>query len=102
VEEKTAGWGQDYVTVAADQGVETAAELGPRIREKGKLSDAFIVDFLMRKYQWHQPLYRQAAILLREAGVELSRQTLGDAVMWVSRLLEPVREVMRQSHFRPR
>lgn len=79
-----------------DQGVETAAGLGPRIREKGKLSDAFIVDVLVRKYEWHQPLYRQAAIFLREAGVEVSRQTLGDAVMWVGRLLEPVREAMRE------
>jgi transposase len=79
-----------------DEGVETAAGLGPRIREKGKLSDAFIVDVLVRKYEWHQPLYRQAAILWREAGVEVSRQTLGDAVMWVGRLLEPVGEAMRQ------
>jgi transposase len=79
-----------------DQGVETAAGLGPRIREKGKLSDAFIVDVLVRKYQWHQPLYRQAAILLQEGGVDLSRQTLGDAVMWVGQLLEPVREAMRR------
>jgi transposase len=69
---------------------------GPRIREKGKLSDEFIIDLLVRKYQWHQPLYRQAAMLEQEHQIELSRQTLGDAVLWVGSLLEPVRQALRQ------
>jgi transposase len=67
----------------------------PRIREKGKLSDQFIIDLLVRKYQWHQPLYRQAAMLEQEHGLGLSRQSLGDAVLWVGSLLEPVRQALR-------
>jgi transposase len=78
-----------------EQGVETAAQ-APRIREKGKLADEFIIEVLLRKYHWHQPLYRQAAILEQEHRIELSRQTLGDAVMWVGALLEPVRQALRQ------
>jgi transposase len=66
-----------------------------RLREKGKLSDAFIIDLLVRKYHWHQPLYRQAAMLEQEHGIELSRQSLGDAVLWVGSLLEPVRQALR-------
>jgi transposase len=50
----------------------------------------------MRKYHWHKPLYRRAAILEQEHRIELSRQTLGDAVMWVGALLEPVRAALRQ------
>ena len=77
-----------------EQGVATAAQ-APRIREKGKFSDEFIIEVLLRKYHWHQPLYRQAAILEQEHRIELSRQTLGDAVMWVGALLKPVREALR-------
>jgi transposase len=68
----------------------------PRIREKGKLSDEFIIDLLVRKYHWHQPLYRQAAMLEQEHRIDLSRQTLGEVVMWVGSLLEPVRQALRQ------
>jgi transposase len=68
----------------------------PRIREKGKLSDEFIIDLLVRKYHWHQPIYRQAAMLEQEHQIELSRQTLSDVVMWAGSLLEPVRQALRQ------
>jgi transposase len=78
-----------------EQGVATAAQ-APRIREKGKFSAEFIIEVLMRKCHWHQPLYRQAAILEQEHRIELSRQTLGDAVMWGGALLEPVRAALRQ------
>jgi transposase len=78
-----------------EQGVATAAQ-APRIREKGKLADEFIIEVLLRKYHWHQPLYRQAAILEQEHRIGLNRQTLGDAVMWVGALLEPVRQALRQ------
>ena len=73
-----------------EQGVATAPA-APRILEKGKLSDGFIVDLVMRKFQWHLPLFRQAAILEKEHQIELSRQTMGEAVMWVGSILEPVR-----------
>ena len=41
-------------------GVVTAAAGGPKIVEKGKLSDAVVVDVLIKKYLSHLPLYRQA------------------------------------------
>ena len=44
--------------------------------EKGKASNRVIVDVIINKYCNHTPLYRQCAILEREAGLELSRMTL--------------------------
>ena len=57
-------------------GVVTAAAGGPMIVEKGKLSDAVVVDVLIKKYLSHLPLYRQAADLHRDCEIELSRSTL--------------------------
>ena len=54
-------------------GVVTAAAGGPKIVEKGKLSDAVVVDVLIKKYLSHLPLYRQAADLQRDHGIEISR-----------------------------
>jgi transposase len=51
-------------------GVVTAAAGGPKIVEKGKLSDAVVVDVLIKKYLSHLPLYRQAADLHRDYGIE--------------------------------
>ena len=50
----------------------------------------------MAKYCDHLPLYRQAAILEREAGLEISRATLDGWVMRVGELLEPVVGAMRK------
>ena len=52
-------------------GVATAAAGGPKIVEKGKLSDAVVVDVLIKKYLSHLPLYRQAADLHRDHGIEI-------------------------------
>ncbi len=57
-------------------GVVTAATGGPKIVEKGKLSDAMVVDVLIKKYLSHLPLYRQAADLQRDCEIEISRSTL--------------------------
>ena len=43
-------------------GVVTAAAGGPQIVEKGKLSDAVVVDVLIKKYLSHLPLYRLICI----------------------------------------
>jgi len=72
-----------------EPGVVTApipAQLVP----KGKLSNEFIVEVLGRKYQDHLPGYRQCATLVQEHGIELSRQTLTDAILAVGSLLRPV------------
>jgi transposase len=80
-------------------GVATASA-PEKILPKSKLSDELLIDAVVRKYQWHQPLYRQAAMLEREAGVKLDRHTLDDGVMWVGQLLQALKEPMRQEVFR--
>src|SRR5580700_7997813 len=64
--------------------------LGPRIVEKGLASDRVIIETVVAKYADHLPLYRQEAMIEREAGVEISRATLDGWVMRVGELLEPV------------
>ncbi len=64
--------------------------LVPRIVEKGLASDHVIIETVVAKYCDHLPLYRQEAMIEREAGVEISRATLDGWVMRVGELLEPV------------
>jgi transposase len=66
-----------------------------RIVPGGKLSDAFLIDALLKKYQLHQPLYRQSEALWREARVDVSRSTLCDGVMAIGQLLLPVNVAQR-------
>lgn len=70
--------------------------LEPRIVEKGLASNRVVVDTVIAKYCDHLPLYRQEAMLEREAGVEISRTTLDGWVMKVGGLLQPVADAMRQ------
>ena len=69
--------------------------LPPRIVEKGLASDRVVVETVVAKYSDHLPLYRQAAILEREAGLEIGRATLDGWVMRVGELLEPIVAAMR-------
>ena len=78
------------------QGTVTAAPLEPRIVEKGLASDAVVIDTVVSKYCDHVPLYRQAVILEREAGLEIGRATLDGWVMRVGELLIPVVDAMRK------
>jgi transposase len=71
-------------------------EREPRIVEKGLASDGVVIGTVVAKYCDHLPLYRQAAILEREAGVEIGRATLDGWVMRVGELLQPVVEAMRR------
>ena len=71
------------------------AELEPRIVDKGLASDRVVIETVVSKYCDHVPLYRQEAMLEREAGVEISRATLDGWVMRVGELLEPVVAAMR-------
>lgn len=73
----------------------SAAPAPARIVPGGKLSDAFLIDVLLKKYWLHQPLYRQSEALWREAGVEVSRSTLCDGVMAIGGLLQPVNAAQR-------
>jgi transposase len=74
----------------------TAAPLGERIVEKGLASDAVVIDTVVAKYCDHLPLYRQAVMIEREAGVEIGRATLDGWVMRVGELLGPIIGAMRR------
>jgi hypothetical protein len=78
-----------------EQGVE-AAPLPARIIDKSLVSDQIIIDTIVSKYADHSPLYRQSAILLREAGVDIGRATMCGWVMRVGEMLEPVVGAMRK------
>lgn len=73
-----------------------AAPLPARIIDKGLVSDRVIVDTIVGKYSDHVPLYRQSAILEREAGVAISRSTMDGWVMRAGELLKPVAGAMRR------
>ncbi len=78
------------------QGTVTMAPLEPRIIEKGLASDAVVINTVVSKYCDHIPLYRQAMMLEREAGLEIGRATLDGWVMRVGELLQPVVAAMRK------
>lgn len=74
----------------------TAAPLPERIVEKGLASDAVVVNAIVAKYCDHVPLYRQAVMIEREAGVEIGRATLDGWVMRVGELLAPIVGAMQR------
>lgn len=78
-----------------EQGVATAPAPS-RIMPKGKLSDEFIIDVLVRKYQQHLPVYRQCAILAEDHGLDLSRSTLTQGVLSAGELLRAVVRAMAE------
>jgi transposase len=78
------------------QGTVTMAPLEPRIVERGLASDAVVIDVVVAKYCDHLPLYRQAAMLERETGLEIGRATLDGWVIRVGELLQPVVQAMRK------
>jgi transposase len=71
-----------------------AAPVPARIIDKGLVSDRVVIDTVVAKYSDHLPLYRQSAILEREAGLEISRATLDGWVMRVGELLISMAAVM--------
>lgn len=81
-------------------GTVTMPPVAPRIVEKGLASDRVVVETVVAKYSDHLPLYRQAAILEREAGLGIGRATLDGWVMRVGELAEPVVAAMRQDLLR--
>ena len=72
------------------------APVPARIIDKALVSDRVVIDTVVSKYSDHLPLYRQSAILEREAGLELSRATLDGWLMRVGELLLPITAVMRR------
>lgn len=76
-------------------GVRTAP-VAASIIDKSLVSDRIVVDTVMAKYLDHLPLYRQSAMLARDAGVEIHRSTMCGWVMRVGELLLPIAEAMRR------
>ena len=66
-----------------------------QIVPKGKLSNEFIIEVLVRKYQLHLPVYRQCAALAEDFGIDLSRKTLTDAILAAGSLLGAVVRAQR-------
>jgi transposase len=77
------------------KGKVTSPALAPRIIEKGLVSDAIVVAMVMGKYCDHLPLYRQESMLLREAGVEISRATMTGWMMEIGEMAQPVSKGIR-------
>jgi transposase len=85
---------------SCERGTVTMAPLEPRIVEKGLASDAMVINTVVAKYCDHMPLYRQAMVLEREAGLKIGRATLDGWVMRVGELLQPVIAAMRKNLLR--
>jgi transposase len=79
-----------------EEGGVVAAQAPERIIEKSLVSDRVVIDTVVAKYSDHLPLYRQSAILEREAGVEIGRATLDGCVMRVGELLIPMVDVIHR------
>jgi transposase len=75
-----------------EEGGVMAAPLPAKIVEKGKLSNAVVVDVILKKYRDHTPLYRQGMILDRDCEIEISRSTLCNGVMTSGYWLEMIRK----------
>ena len=73
-----------------------SAPLPDSIIEKGLASDRVVIDTIVAKYVDHLPLYRQEAMLAREAGVEIGRATLDGWILRVGEFLIPMVEAMRR------
>lgn len=79
-----------------EQGVVTAPAPA-QILPKSKLSNAFVIESLAAKFQEHNPVYRQCAVLEEAHGIVLSRQTVNQGILAAGGLLQAVvREVTRQ------
>ena len=78
-------------------GVATApAPVPVEIVEKGLVSSRVVINTVVAKYCDHLPLYRQSAMLERDAGVKISRGTMDGWVMRVGDLLGPITMAMRK------
>jgi transposase len=76
-----------------EQGV-AVAPAPQQIVPKSKLSNTLIVEMLAAKFQRHQPVYRLCAGLWEDHGIELSRQTLNEAILCAGSLLMAVSRAM--------
>ena len=73
-----------------------SAPMPARIIDKSLASDRVVIDTIVGKYANHVPLYRQSAILGRDARLTISRATLDGWVLKVGELLMPLVAAMRR------
>jgi len=76
------------------------APLPPQPIEQGMVGPGLLAQVLVNKYEYHQPLYRQAKMFRQQFGVELSRKTMGHWVEQAAELLKPVYRVIREDLLR--
>ncbi len=72
----------------AGSALTTRAE--PGVVPQGVLGISFVVDVVISKFLAHLPLYRQAMLLRRDHGIEVSSSTLADQVAHIADRLAPV------------
>ena len=83
-------------------GVATAPAAAAEIVEKGLAGNRVVIQVVVAKYADHLPLYRQSAMLARDAGVTISRVTMDGWVMRVGYLLGAIVMAMRKEILRGR
>jgi transposase len=85
-----------YACPCCDGGLRLAAK-PPQVIPKGLLSEAALAWVITSKYLDGLPLYRQAALLGRFGGTELSRNTLAAGVVRVGMATQPVVNLLRDA-----
>lgn len=85
-----------YACPCCDGGLRLAAK-PPQVIPKGLLSEAALAWVITSKYLDSLPLYRQAALLGRFGGTELSRNTLAASVVRVGLAMQPVLNLLRDA-----
>jgi transposase len=85
-----------YACPCCDAGLRLAAK-PPQVIPKGLLSEAALAWVITSKYLDGLPLYRQAALLGRFGGTQLSRNTLAAGVVRVGQAVQPVINLLRDA-----
>ncbi len=85
-----------YACPCCDGGLRLAAK-PPQVIPKGLLSEAALAWVITSKYLDGLPLYRQAALLGRFGGTDLSRNTLAASVVRVGQAVQPVLNLLRDA-----
>ena len=85
-----------YACPCCDGGLRLAAK-PPQVIPKGLLSEAALAWVITSKYLDGLPLYRQAALLGRFGGTDLSRNTLAAGVVRVGQAVQPVVNLLRDA-----
>jgi transposase len=85
-----------YACPCCDGGLRVAAK-PPQLIPKGLLSEAALAWVISAKYLDGLPLYRQAALLGRFGGTQLSRNTLAASVVRTGQAVQPVINLLRDA-----